>query len=98
MLALQFGEPKIKRLKKLLTPGEFLEWKTFYELRPFGDEWEDFRTAWIAWNIPSFSDSKRTFDQFMPPIAGRKFAPKPVQSEESFNLEMMKIRRAMGNV
>ncbi len=61
-----------------MSRAEFEDWKEFYIVRPFGDEWEDYRfgqqTAHIKSSMSGVPDGMR-FDKFTeectPFIAGR---------------------------
>jgi hypothetical protein len=39
-----------------MTAKQFYEWKAFYDLEPFGDDWQDLRTASI---VQAILDPKR---------------------------------------
>ncbi len=65
-------------MKRKISKAQFVEWKHFYEVRPFGDEWEDLRfgtmTARVCSSMGGVPDGMR-FDKFievsMPLIYGR---------------------------
>ncbi len=65
-------------MQERITNAEFIEWKQFYDVRPFGDEWDDLRfgtmTARICASLSGVPEGK-TFDKFieicMPLIYGR---------------------------
>lgn len=82
VLALQFGYEKVSELKARLTDGEFLEWKIFYEIRPFGEEWSDARFAWLTAHIVSMLRKVDNVEDYRAKIYGREYQQK-VQSAET---------------
>ena len=82
-----------------MSAGEFEEWKQFYEIRPFGDEWQDFRdgfqTAHIVSSMASIPDGMmfhKFIETCMPLIAGRnnKWRGRMTPEEQVAMLESMR--------
>lgn len=72
MLALQFGYPNVQKLKDEISPGQFYEWKQFYAIRPFGDEFMDNRFAFQTGNIVSMLAKVDNWGDFRTPIYARE--------------------------
>lgn len=53
-LALKLGYPNVDRMLREITWPQFLEWRMYDDLEPFGEERDDYRFASICqalWNI-----------------------------------------------
>ncbi len=98
MLALEFGTPDVAALKRKINGHQFAKWKAFYSIRPFGDEWTDFRfgymTAQICASFGGVPDGM-SFDKFVEcqtvPIAGRdnKWRGKTKPEEQAMILDSL---------
>jgi hypothetical protein len=59
-----------------MSETEFRHWIKFYEVRPFGDEWEDYRFGVLAANIMSMwggGGEGISIQKCMPVISGREY-------------------------
>ena len=86
MLALQFGYPNVEKLKSEISSGQFYEWKQFYAIRPFGDEFMDNRFAFQTANVVSMVTKVNNWGDFKTPIYAREKIKQVQSAQEQTNI------------
>lgn len=87
------GGRTVAELQAVMSADEFLDWRAFYRLEPFGDEWR--QTARIARSSAPQSWKKTdgtqwTEDDFMPAGCGSLPVTDPVD-EEVMRMKLCKV-------
>ncbi len=89
-LALELGEVDADALGDRLSMEQFREWRAFYEMRPWGDDWR--RSGRMVTLLAAAAGAKvgpEFESKFLPTYQGEKAAS--VQSEAEMIAELRKI-------
>ena len=89
-LALELGESDPDALGDRLTLDQFREWRAFYDLRPWGDDWR--RSGRMVTLLATAAGAKVEADferKFSPTYAGDE--PPPRQSQDEMLAELRKV-------
>jgi hypothetical protein len=91
---LKMCEPDVDTLMESISEPQFVEWQHFFELEPWGCEWENLMMARVSWaTIQSQSKSKIKESDFL-----FKFEKAEPPTPEEYRAKAMRLYRGQGMI